>query len=94
MVSTDPAVAILPIDLGTAAAFDQNVFPLAYYEHGGDKLSKGSFLIRATLQEMEKIKQLGIDLNKNDDFIFSTRVKLETSVLIHVPHMSAHVSVV
>jgi len=77
MASTDSAVAILPIDLGTAAAFDQNVFPLAYCEDGGDNLSKGNLLIRATLQEMEKIKQLGIDLNQTDDFIFRTRIKVE-----------------
>lgn len=82
----DPAVAILPIDLGTAAAFDQNVFPLAYYEDGGDNLSKGNLLIRATLQEMEKIKQLGIDLNQTDDFIFRTRLKIEESVLARGPH--------
>lgn len=90
MVSTDPAVAILSIDLGTAAAFDQDDFPLAYYEDGGDNVSKGSLLIRATLQEMEDIRQLGIDLNQNDDFIYNTRLKIEASVLIHYPHMSAH----
>ena len=93
MASTDPTVAILPIDLGTAAAFDQNVFPLAYYEHGGDKLSKGSFLIRATLQEMEKIRQLGIDLNENEDLIYNTRLKLDASVLIRGSHTFAHMSV-
>ena len=94
MAPTDPAVAILAIDLGTAAAFDQNDFPLAYYDDGGDNLSKGSLLIKATLQEMEDIKQLGIDLNKNEDFIYNTRLKLEASVLIHGPHPSADVSVV
>ncbi|KAN0091509.1 hypothetical protein V8E55_005075 [Tylopilus felleus] len=77
MGSTGPATAIVPINLGTAAAFDQSVFPLAYYE-GGNNLSKGTFLIRATLDEMEKIAQLGIDLNKNEDFIFNTRLNLET----------------
>jgi hypothetical protein len=94
MAPTDPAVAILAIDLGPAAAFDQNEFPLAYYNDGGDNLSKGGLLIKATLQEMEEIKQLGIDLNNNVDFIYNTRLKLEASVLIHGPHTSAHVSVV
>lgn len=95
MGSTDPAIAILPINLGTAAAFDQNVFPLAYYEDGGDNISKGSFLIKATLEEMEKIKQLGVDLNKNEDFIFNTRLNLEASVSIcHSPYTPAHVSIV
>lgn len=45
MASTDPTAAIPSIDLGTAAAFDQNVFPLAYYKEGGDNLSKGSLLL-------------------------------------------------
>jgi hypothetical protein len=93
MASTDPTVAILQINLGTAAAFDQNVFPLAYYEEDGN-FSKGSFLIKATLKEMEEINKLGIDLNQNEDFIFNTRLKLEASVLIHGPHTSAHMSVV
>ena len=91
--STDPAIAIIHIDLGPAAAFDQNVFPLAYYECG-DNFSKGSFLIKATLEEMEEIKRLGIDLNKNEDFIFNTRLTIEALVLIRGPHMSAHASVV
>lgn len=81
MGSTDPATVIIPFDLGTAAAFDQNVFPLAYYEDDGDNLSKGSLLIKATLEEMEKIKELGIDLNKNEDFIYRTRLRIEASVL-------------
>jgi hypothetical protein len=89
----DPTVAILPIDLGTAAAFDQRIFPLAYYECD-DNFSKGSFLIKATLEEMAEINQLGIDLNKNINFIFNTRLKLEASVLVHGPHASVHVSVV
>lgn len=93
MDSTDPTTVIIPLPLGTAAAFDQNVFPLSYYEHGGDNLSKGSFLIKATLEEMEKIKQLGVDLNQNEDFIFNTRLNIEASVLIHSLHTSAHVSV-
>ncbi|KAF8441722.1 hypothetical protein L210DRAFT_2088780 [Boletus edulis BED1] len=80
MGSTDPTTAILPIALGTAAAFDQSVFPLAYYEEDGGNLGKGSFLIRATLEEMEKIKQLGVDLNKNEDFIFNTRLNIEVSL--------------
>lgn len=86
---TDPAAAILPINLGTASAYDQLIFPLAYYAPGDD-LSKGSVLIKATLEEMEKIKQLGIDLNQNADFIFDTRLKLEALVLIHGIHTSTH----
>jgi hypothetical protein len=36
MASTDVTVAIDLDRVDTAAAFDQNVFPLAYYEYGGD----------------------------------------------------------
>ena len=93
MASTDPPVAILPIDLGPAAAFDQNLFPLAYYECD-DNFSKGSFLIKATVEEMAEINRLGIDLNKSVNFIYNTRLKLEASVLIHCPHTSVHVSAV
>ena len=81
MGSTDPTTAVIPLNLGTAASFDQNIFPLAYYEEC-DNLSKGSFLIKATLKEMEEIKKLGIDLNNTDDFIFNTRLKVEASVLL------------
>ncbi|KAF8134311.1 hypothetical protein EV363DRAFT_1161194 [Boletus edulis] len=77
MGSTDPATAIIPFDLGTAAAFDRTIFPLAYYEDG-DNLSKGTLLIKATLDEMDTIKELGMELlNRNDDFIFNTRLKVE-----------------
>ena len=93
MSSTDPAAAIIPVDLGAASAYDQRIFPLAYYNQS-DNLSKGSVLIKATLDEMKKIKQLGIDLNENEDFIFNTRLKLEASVLTHGIRTSAHVVVV
>lgn len=93
MASTDPAVALLQFNLGTAAAFDQRIFPIAYYEEDGN-LNKGRYLIKATLEEMAEIHQLGIDLNENDDFIVNTRVRLEESVLVYGPHTSVHVSVV
>ena len=89
MSPTNPVNAIFRIDLGTAAAFDQNDFPLAYYHQDSD-LNKGSFLIRATLDEMEKIRQLGIDLSENQGFIFDTRLSIEASVFKYDPHMSAH----
>ncbi|KAF8421139.1 hypothetical protein L210DRAFT_598255 [Boletus edulis BED1] len=76
MSPTDSANAIFPIDLGNAAAFDQNVFPLTYYKQEGN-LNKGNFLIKATLEEMEKIREQGIDLNKNLDFIYDTRLNVE-----------------
>lgn len=93
MGSTNPATAIIPVDFGIASAFDQNIFPLEYYEPG-DNVSKGSLLIKATLEEMAKIAQLGIDLNQNEDFIFDTRLSVEASVLRQVPHVSAQVFIV
>lgn len=93
MGSTDSAAVILPINLGAASTYDQRIFPLAYYVPGDD-LTKGSILIKATLEEMKKIRRLGIDLNKNEDFVFNTRLTLEASVLIYDMHTSPHVIVV
>ena len=76
MNSTDPTTVIVPFDFGTAAKFDQSIFPLAYYEEDGD-FNKGSFLIRATLKEMQTIRDLGIDLNQNQEFVFNTRLRVE-----------------
>lgn len=92
MTSTYPAAAILQVDLGPASKFDPLVFPLAYYE-ADDHINKGNILIAATLEEMDLIKRLGIDLNKNVDFIYNTRIELEALVLIHGLLMSAHVIV-
>lgn len=76
MDPTASTTAILPFDLGPAALFDPEIFPRAYYE-AGDKFSKGVVLINATLDEMRTIGQLGIDLNRNEEFIFNTRLKLD-----------------
>lgn len=86
MSPTNPVGAICRINLGTAATFDQNDFPLVYYQQD----NKGSFLIRATLDEMEKVRQLGTDLSDNEDFISDTRLNIEGSVFIYDPHMSIH----
>jgi len=55
---------------------DPSIFPAEYYAEDNN-LDKGIILIRATLEEMKKINQLGIDLNKNEGFLFNTRVELE-----------------
>ena len=91
MDSTGPTAAIIRCNLGTAAAFDQTVFPVGYYE-AGSNFGKACFLLEATVDQMAKIAQLGIDLNKNDDFIFGTRVNIDESVLIRFPHTSTNVS--
>ena len=91
MDSTGPTTAIIRCNLGTAAAFDQTVFPVGYYE-AGSNFGKACFLLEATVDEMATIAQLGIDLNKNDGFIFGTRVKVDESVLVHAPHTFANVN--
>ena len=75
MDSTSSFVFI-PIDDGPIAAFDQRVYPDIYYETEGH-LNKGVVLIRSSLEEMEKIGALGIDLNQNDEFIYNTRLKIQ-----------------
>ena len=79
------SIAILECDLGDVASFDPDIFPRAYYECEGN-LNKGCVLIEATLDEMKAIKKLGIDLNKNEDFIFDTRVELQASVNSFTAH--------
>lgn len=86
-MSSEPTTVILPLDLGTAAKYDRHVFPLAYHDSLGGKVGevgKGSLLLSATLEEMLKIKELGIDLSKSDDFIFNTRIKYEALVVINL----------
>ena len=83
-MSSEPTTVILPLDLGAAAKYDPNVFPLAYHDDDGlgGNVSKGTLLLSATLEEMVKIKELGIDLSKSDEFLFNTRIKYEALVVI------------
>ena len=91
MDSTGSTAAVIQYDnLGIAAAFDQSIFPVGYYE-ADNNFGKGCFLLEATLEEVEKVAQ-DIDLNKNHDFLFDTRIKVTESVLIHILHTSTHVS--
>ena len=71
--------AIIPLELGAAAEFNPEIFPRAYYD-AGDNYNKGVVLIRATLNEMRVIGQLGIDLKENAEFIVGTRAELDESV--------------
>ncbi|KAG9308565.1 hypothetical protein JVU11DRAFT_11780 [Chiua virens] len=68
--------AFTRLDLGTTDDYDQHDFPFAYYE-AKDDFGRGCALIKATLDEMKEIRQLGIDLNENEDFIYNTRVGLD-----------------
>ena len=87
-MSSEATTVILPLDLGAAAKYDQHVFPLAYHDGLGGNVNKGSLLLSATLEEMVKIKELGIDLSNSDEFLFNTRIKYESSVVIDrlTPH--------
>lgn len=89
----DPSNAIIPMNFGIAAAFDQRDFPLAYYLQEGN-FNKGRFLMRATLDELKNLWELGIDFEKNEDFKAGTKEGIQESVLIYGPHISIDVSVV
>jgi hypothetical protein len=84
-MSLEPTTVILPWHLGDATKYDRHVFPLAYHDDLGGNASnvgEGTLLLSATLEEMMKIKELGIDLSKSDEFIFNTRIKYEALVVI------------
>lgn len=72
---------IVPLDLGAASKYEEDIFPRAYY-NAGDPIKKGSILLSSTLDEMIKIAEMGIDLNTDKRFHFNARVEYEASVNI------------
>jgi hypothetical protein len=86
MASTDPTVAILQSTSALLPRLTKMFFLLRIMNDGGDNLSKGSFLIKATLKEMEEIKQLGIDLNKTRTsfLIRGSNLKRQYSFTAHI----------
>ena len=74
---------IVPINLGAASKYEEDIFPRAYHK-AGDAMSKGSFLLTATLEEMSKIAEMGIDLNTDKRFRDNTRTRLETSANVRI----------
>lgn len=66
MAPPEPTTVILPVDLGAASKYEEDTFPLAYYD-AGKTITKGNLLLSATLDEMIKISEIGIDLNTDQD---------------------------
>lgn len=82
MAPSSSTTVILPLDLGAANKFEENVFPLAYHDGVSNIVNKGSLLLSATLDEMLKIKEMGVDLSSNPQFLLNTKLKYEEFVVI------------
>lgn len=83
MALSGSTTVILPLDLGAASNFEESNFPLAY--HSGpisNTVNKGSLLLSATLDEILKIKDLGVDLSSNPQFLLNTKLKYEECVVV------------
>ncbi|KAF8442131.1 hypothetical protein L210DRAFT_3644292 [Boletus edulis BED1] len=68
---------ILPIGLGAANKFEAGNFPLAKHDGISNIASKGGLLLSATLDEMIRIKELGVDLSSNPQFLLNTKLKYD-----------------
>jgi hypothetical protein len=84
MAPSGSTTVIFPLDLGAANKFEESNFPLAYHDGIGigNTVSKGSLLLSATLDEILKIKELGVDLTSNPQFLLNTKLKYEECVII------------
>lgn len=76
MAPPESTTVILPVNLGAASKYEEEVFPLAYHD-AGSTITKGSLLLSATLDEMIKISEMGIDLNTDTRFQFNARIQYE-----------------
>ncbi|KAF8546067.1 hypothetical protein OG21DRAFT_1528071 [Imleria badia] len=76
MAPPGSTTVIVPVNLGAASKYEDNIFPLAYH-YAGDPIRKGSLLLTATLDEMIKIGEMGIDINTDRRFHFNARVEYE-----------------
>lgn len=87
-MSQESTTLIIPFSLGAAAKYDPHVFPLTYHDPSGSDFSKGSLLLSATLDEMEKISQLGIVLaqSSHSEPLYNARIKYEALVVIPYVH--------
>ncbi|KAF8140218.1 hypothetical protein EV363DRAFT_1311935, partial [Boletus edulis] len=72
----ESTTVIVPLNLGAASKYEEDIFPLAYH-NAGDTISKGSLLLSATLDEMIKIAEMGIDLDTDKRFHFNARIQYE-----------------
>lgn len=82
MASSESTTVILPLDLGAANKFENNDFPLASHDGVSSIVSKGSLLLSATLDEVIKIKEMGVDLTSNPQFLLNTKLKYEEFVIL------------
>ncbi|KAF9230235.1 hypothetical protein BU15DRAFT_69369 [Melanogaster broomeanus] len=76
MATTERRTVVIPIDLGPASKFDREIFPFSTYK-GRDSLGRGDFLLEATLDELKKIKTMGTDLSRDQDFFTTTKTKYD-----------------
>ncbi|KAG9310554.1 hypothetical protein JVU11DRAFT_9104 [Chiua virens] len=77
---------ILPIDLGSASKFEESYFPVAYHDAIDSAINKGSLLLSSTLDEIIKIKEMGVDLSSNPQFLRNTRLKYLEFVITDLFH--------
>ncbi|KAG9309317.1 hypothetical protein JVU11DRAFT_10805 [Chiua virens] len=81
MAGSEPTTVIFHINLGDASKYDEGVFPREYY-NAGNALSKGSVLLSATLEEMAKIAEMGIDLKKDPRFARNTQAAFDRLTVV------------
>lgn len=81
MAPSGSTTVILPLDLGAAGKFEESNFPLAYHRGINAIVGKGSLLLSATLDEMITIKDLGVDLTSNPQFLLNTKLKYDECVV-------------
>lgn len=82
MAPSGSTTVILPLDLGAANKFEESNFPLAYHNGISGMVGKGSLLLSATLDEIIKMGELGVDLTSNPQFLLNTNVKYFECVVI------------
>lgn len=83
MAPPGPTTVIVPFSLGAASKYEADIFPLSYH-HAPDAISKGSLLLSATLDEMIKIAEMGIDLDTDERFHFNARTQYEASANVTI----------
>ncbi|KIJ60039.1 hypothetical protein HYDPIDRAFT_117728 [Hydnomerulius pinastri MD-312] len=80
MTTSDRQTVIIPIELGAAAKYDPEIFPLSSYRKR-DSLGRGDFLLEATLDEMLKITNMGADPRQWEELIATTKARYDQLTL-------------
>jgi hypothetical protein len=73
---------IVPLRFGAASKYEADIFPVSYHD-APDAISKGSLLLSATLDEMIKMGEMGIDLDADKRFHFNARAQYEASANVN-----------